>query len=83
MVGRWFHQRDLNDPSGTLFWDNPLMYQKLSKKMSDDESTEVLKAIDQIIKVPAMIGFLPLWLGGTVIVAIAIVTGVLAVPMCC
>lgn len=59
------------------------MYQKLSKKMSDDESTEVLKAIDPIIKVLAMIGFLSLWLGGTVIVAIAIVTGVLAVPMCC
>ena len=78
-----FHQRDLNDLSGTLFWDNPLMYQKLSKKMSDDEGTEVLKAIDPIIKVPAMIGFLSLWLGGTVIVAIAIVTGALAVPMCC
>ena len=51
--------------------------------MSDDEGTEVLKAIDPIIKVPAMIGFLSLWLGGTVIVAIAIVTGALAVPMCC
>ena len=61
----------------------PLMYQKLSKKMSDDESTEVLKAIDPIIKVPAIIGFLSLWLGGTVIVAIAIVTGALAVPKWC
>ena len=61
----------------------PLLYQKLSKKMSDSESLEVIKAIDPMIKVPMVIGFLSLWLGGTIIMIIAVVTGALAVPMVC
>lgn len=63
-----------------VFCMKPLLYQKLSKKMSDDDSAEVMKAIDPITKVPMIIGFLSLWLGATVIVAIAILTGALAVP---
>lgn len=66
-----------------VFCLKPLLYQKLSKKMPDNESSEVLKAIDPIIKVPSVIGFLSLWLGGTIIVAIAILTGALAVPKLC
>lgn len=67
----------------TVFCMKPLLYQKLSKKMSDDDSAEVMKAIDPITKVPMGIGFLSLWLGATVIIAIAIVTGALAVPKLC
>lgn len=66
-----------------VFCMKPLLYQKLSKKMSDDDSAEVMKAIDPITKVPMIIGFLSLWLGATVIVAIAILTGALAVPKLC
>jgi len=65
------------------FCIKPLLYQKLCKKMTDDESAEVLKSINSVIKVPMLIGFLTLWLGGTVIVAIAIFTGALAVPKLC
>lgn len=66
-----------------IYCMKPLLYQKLSKKMSDDESLTVMNAIDPLVKVPALIGFLALWLGGTIIVAIAIVTGALAVPKFC
>lgn len=66
-----------------VFCMKPLLYQKLSKKMSDDDSAGVMKAIDPITKVPMIIGFLSLWLGATVIVAIAILTGALAVPKLC
>lgn len=61
----------------------PLLYQKLCKKMSDDESLEVIKSIDSVIIAPMAVGFLALWLGATIIVTIAIVTGALAVPMWC
>ena len=61
----------------------PLLYQKLCKKMSDDESADVVSSINSVIKVPMIIGFLTLWLGGTVMVAIAIFTGALAVPKLC
>jgi hypothetical protein len=61
----------------------PLIYQRLCKKITDEESSEVLSSINPIIKVPMIIGFLTLWLGGTVIVAIAIFSGALAVPKLC
>lgn len=61
----------------------PLLYQKLSKKMTDDESLEVIKVLDPVMKAPMVLGFLSLWLGDTVIVGIAIVTGALAVPKLC
>lgn len=67
----------------TVFCMKPLLYQRLSKKMSDEDSAEVMKAIDPITKVPMTIGFLSLWLGSTVIIAIAIVTGALTVPKLC
>ncbi len=66
-----------------VFCMKPLLYQKLCKKMSDDDCAEVMKAIDPITRVPMIIGFLSLWLGATVIIAIAIVTGALAVPKLC
>lgn len=47
--------------------------------MSDSECDEILQAIDPITKIPMLIGGLTLWLGGTIIVAIAIITGALAV----
>ena len=45
----------------TVFCLKPLLYQKLSKKMSENESLEVLKVIDSIIQIPTSIGFLTLW----------------------
>lgn len=69
--------------SHLYFCLRPLLYQKLSKKMSDDESEEVLKAINPVANVPMMIGGLTLWFGGTIIVAIAILTGALEVSKWC
>ncbi len=61
----------------------PLLYQKLSKKMPDKESLDVINAIGSVTRVPLLIGFLTLWLGGTIIVSIAILTNSLAVPRPC
>ena len=58
----------------------PLIYQKLHKKLSDDESLAVMKSIDPVFKGPMIVGALSLWLGSTIIVAATIVTGALAVP---
>lgn len=65
------------------FCMKPLLYQKLCKKVSDDESAEIMKAIDPVTRVPMLIGGLALWLGGTILVAIAIITGALAVSKWC
>lgn len=65
------------------FCMKPLLYQKLHKKMSDNESLEVIKSINPVVNAPMIIGFLALWLGATIIVAIAILTGALAVPKWC
>ena len=67
----------------TVFCLKPLLYQKLSKKMTDNDNLEILKTLDSILKVPMGIGFLSLWLGTTIIVVIAILTGSLAVPKIC
>ena len=61
----------------------PLIYQKLHKKLSDDESLAVMKSIDPVFKGPMIVGALSLWLGSTIIVAAAIVIGALAVPKLC
>lgn len=61
----------------------PLIYQKLHKKISDEESLEVMKSIDPVVIGPMIVGGLSLWLGSTIIVAIAIATGALAVPKLC
>lgn len=61
----------------------PLLYQKLCKKVSDEESIEILKAIDPVTKIPMLIGGVALWFGGTILVAIAIITGALAVSKWC
>lgn len=66
-----------------IYCIKPLLYQKLCKKMSDDESLEVMKSMDSLMYGPMALGFLTLWLGGTIIIAIAIVTGALAVPKWC
>ncbi len=66
-----------------VFCMKPLLYQKLHKKMSDNESLEVIKSINPVVNAPMIIGFLALWLGATIIVAIAILTGALAVPKWC
>ena len=69
--------------SHLYFCLRPLLYQKLSKKMSDDESEEVLKAINPVANIPMLIAGLTLWFGGTIIVAIAIITGALEVSKWC
>lgn len=61
----------------------PLLYQKLNKKMSDDDCVEVIKAIDPVVMAPMVLGGVSLWLGAVIIVAIVIVTGALAVPKLC
>ena len=66
-----------------IYCIKPLLYQKLCKKMSDDESLEVMKSMDPLMYGPMALGFLTLWLGGTIIIAIAIVTGALVVPKWC
>lgn len=66
-----------------VFCMKPLLYQKLHKKMSDNESLEVIKSINPVVNAPMIIGFLALWLGATIIVAIAILTGALVVPKWC
>lgn len=66
-----------------IYCIKPLLYQKLCKKMSDDESLEVMKSMDPLMYGPMALGFLTLWLGGTIIIAIAIVTGALEVPKWC
>ena len=66
-----------------IYCMKPLIYQKLHKKMSDDESSEVMKSIDWVVLGPMIVGGLSLWLGSTIIVAIAIATGALAVPKLC
>jgi hypothetical protein len=66
-----------------VFGIKPVLYRKLCKKMSDDESLKVINSIDPFMKAPMLIGALALWLGSTVIVAAAIVTGALNVPKIC
>ena len=66
-----------------IYCMKPLIYQKLHKKMSDDECLEVMKSIDPVVMGPMIVGGLSLWLGSTIIVAIAIATGALAVPKLC
>ena len=66
-----------------IYCMKPLIYQKLHKKMSDEESLEVMKSIDPVVLGPMIVGGLSLWLGSTIIVAIAIATGALAVPKLC
>ena len=66
-----------------IYCMKPIIYQKLHKKMSDDESLEVVKSIDPVVMGPMIVGGLSLWLGSTIIVAIAIATGALAVPELC
>ena len=66
-----------------IYCMKPLIYQKLHKKISDEESLEVMKSIDPVVMGPMIVGGLSLWLGSTIIVAIAITTGALAVPKLC
>lgn len=66
-----------------IYCMKPLIYQKLHKKISDEESLEVVKSIDPVVMGPMIVGGLSLWLGSTIIVAIAIATGALAVPKLC
>lgn len=66
-----------------IYCMKPLIYQKLHKKISDEESLEVMKSIDPVVLGPMIVGALSLWLGSTIIVAIAIATGALAVPKLC
>lgn len=66
-----------------IYCMKPLIYQKLHKKISDEESLEVMKSIDPVVMGPMIVGGLSLWLGSTIIVAVAIATGALAVPKLC
>ena len=66
-----------------IYCMKPLIYHKLHKKMSDEESLEVMKSIDPVVMGPMIVGGLSLWLGSTIIVAVAIATGALVVPKLC
>ena len=69
--------------SHVVFCLKPLLYQRLSKKMSDDESNEVIKAIDLVFNPPMYLAGVVLWLGLAVTVIVAILTGALPVPKWC
>ena len=69
--------------SHVVFCLKPLMYQRLCKKMSDDESNEVIKAIDLVFNPPMYLAGVVLWLGLAVTVIVAILTGALPVPKWC
>ena len=66
-----------------IYCMKPLIYQKLHKKISDEESLEAMKSIDPVVMGPMIVGGVTLWLGSTIIVAVAIATGALAVPKLC
>lgn len=66
-----------------IYCMKPLIYQKLHKKMSDNESLEVMKSMNLVFMGPMIVGGLSLWLGSTIIVAVAVATGALAVPKLC
>ena len=61
----------------------PLLYRRLYKKLDDKEVEEAFSALDMVSKIPMITGFATLWLGTTVIVAIAIIKGALVVPKIC
>ena len=65
------------------FCIKPLIYQRLHKKLNDGVCIEIIDSVDPLFKVPMLIGFLTLWLGGTIIVSIAIITGALSVSKWC
>mgnify|MGYP000781723089 FL=1 len=69
--------------SHVVFCLKPLLYQRLCKKMSDDESNEVIKAIDLVFNPPMYLAGVVLWLGLAVTVIVAILTGALPVPRWC
>lgn len=69
--------------SHVVFCLKPLLYQRLCKKMSDDESNEVIKAIDLVFNPPMYLAGVVLWLGLAVTVIAAILTGALPVPKWC
>ena len=69
--------------SHVVFCLKPLLYQRLCKKMYDDESNEVVKAIDPVFNQPMYLAGVVLWLGLAVTVIVAILTGALPVPKWC
>lgn len=69
--------------SHVVFCLKPLLYQRLCKKMSDNESNEVIKAIDLVFNPPMYLAGVVLWLGLAVTVIVAILTGALPVPKWC
>lgn len=69
--------------SHVVFCLKPLLYQRLCEKMSDDESNEVVKAIDPVFNPPMYLAGVVLWLGLAVTVIVAILTGALPVPKWC
>lgn len=69
--------------SHVVFCLKPLLYQRLCMKMSDDESNEVIKAIDLVFNPPMYLAGVVLWLGLAVTVIVAILTGALPVPKWC
>ena len=66
-----------------VFCMKPLLYRKLYKKLDDTEIEEAFGALDKVSQIPLIIGFVTLWLGTTVIVVSAIISGALQVPKIC
>lgn len=51
--------------------------------VEDKEFVSCMKSIDPVVMGPMIVGGLSLWLGSTIIVAIAIATEAIAVPKLC
>ena len=66
-----------------VFCMKPLLYRKLYKKLDDMEIEEAFGALDKVSQIPLIIGFVTLWLGTTIIVVSAIISGALVVPKIC
>ncbi len=66
-----------------VFCMKPLLYRKLYKKLDDKEIEEAFGALDKVSQIPLIIGFVTLWLGTTIIVVSAIISGALVVPTIC
>lgn len=63
-----------------VFCQKPILYQRLHGKLRIEDAGDALKSLDKTTMVPMVLGFLSLYLGTTILVSVAIVTGALNVP---
>lgn len=63
-----------------VFCQKPMLYQRLHGKLGIEDAENALKGLDKTTMVPMVLGFLSLYLGTTIMVSVAILTGALNVP---